>query len=199
MIMNTNQDPGPETRKLTSDLLVAYLEAGRPPVRQVAKQTDGELSATTVYRMLKATRPPKLRNLLILLAALGVPDDELPRWRLQWSMAVRETSQSPGDACAPLPHRVQTRPDQAGPDQVRSEGVPVVTRPADLLHRTEPAGTGDVDRVDYRVAARRLAPLIDRLANGDELTVKQMADVALAGWQLIDGLLNQNDRRGGSI
>jgi hypothetical protein len=64
-----------------------------------------------------------------------------------------------------------------------------VIRPVDLLHRTDPAVEAPV-RADYRLAARRLAPLVTQVANGDELTVKQLADVVLAGWQLLDGLLN---------
>jgi hypothetical protein len=65
-----------------------------------------------------------------------------------------------------------------------------VIRPVDLLYRTDPAAIEAPVRADYRLAARRLAPLVTRVANGDELTVKQLADVALAGWQLVDALLN---------
>jgi len=65
-----------------------------------------------------------------------------------------------------------------------------VLRPADLLYRTDPNAGAALGHADYRRAAQRLAPLVSRVANGDELTVKQLADVALAGWQLLDGLLN---------
>lgn len=63
-------------------------------------------------------------------------------------------------------------------------------RPVDLLHRTDPDAATAPGHADYRQAAQRLAPLVSRVANGDELTVKQLADVALAGWQLLDALLN---------
>jgi hypothetical protein len=60
----------------------------------------------------------------------------------------------------------------------------------DLLHRTDPDAVAAPGPADYRLAAQRLAPLVNRVANGEDLTVKQLADVALAGWQLLDGLLN---------
>ncbi|GAA0921478.1 hypothetical protein GCM10009557_91340 [Virgisporangium ochraceum] len=61
-------------------------------------------------------------------------------------------------------------------------------RPLDLLHRAAPDASPEPAGTNFRAVARRLAPLIDRMANGHPLTLTQLADVALGGWQLLDGL-----------
>lgn len=63
-------------------------------------------------------------------------------------------------------------------------------KPVDLLHvqDSDPAVTHA--QTDYQQAAQQLAPLIDRVANGEDLTLRQLADIGLNGWRLLDGLLN---------
>jgi hypothetical protein len=103
------QATGEETAKLIARMRFAHLEAGSPPLRAVARRTGGGLSASTISRMLKAGKPPKLENLVHFLRALGVPEAELPAWRQLWSKAANEANPinpSPGDEDGPPPRLV---------------------------------------------------------------------------------------------
>jgi hypothetical protein len=63
-------------------------------------------------------------------------------------------------------------------------------KPVDLLYVQDSDSTAPPLRADYQQAARRLVPLINRVADGENLTVRQLADIGLDGWRLLDGLLN---------
>jgi hypothetical protein len=63
-------------------------------------------------------------------------------------------------------------------------------KPVDLLHVQDSDSAAPPLRADYQQAARRLVPLINRVADGENLTLRQLADIGLNGWRLLDGLLN---------
>ncbi|GAA0953109.1 hypothetical protein [Virgisporangium aurantiacum] len=63
-------------------------------------------------------------------------------------------------------------------------------KPVDLLHVQDSDAAVTPSQADFQQAAQELAPLIDRVANGEDLTLRQLADIGLNGWRLLDGLLN---------
>ena len=60
----------------------------------------------------------------------------------------------------------------------------------DLLYVNDSAAAAIPLHADYQQAAQQLAPLISRVAEGERLTLRQLADIGLNGWRLLDGLLN---------
>jgi hypothetical protein len=63
-------------------------------------------------------------------------------------------------------------------------------KPVDLLYVQDSDAAAAPLRADYQQAAQQLAPLINRIADGENLTLRQLADIGLNGWRLLDGLLN---------
>jgi hypothetical protein len=52
--------------------------------------------------------------------------------------------------------------------------------------------------VDYQKAARQLAPLIELLASGDELTRQELATIVIDGWRVVQVAENLFQRAGAS-
>lgn len=63
-------------------------------------------------------------------------------------------------------------------------------KPGDLLHVHDSDAAAMPLQADYQQAAQQLVPLINRVADGEHLTLRQLADIGLNGWRLLDGLLN---------
>lgn len=84
--------PGEQANEHLTELLKrlrnAYRNAGEPSYRAIAKLSGGQLSASTISRMFRATKPPKWRNLSALLTTLGVqPGDFVTIWHPLWAQA----------------------------------------------------------------------------------------------------------------
>jgi hypothetical protein len=75
--------------RLLAQMKIAYRQAGEPSYRTLAALAGPGLSASTISRIFNATKPPRWCNVARLLAALGVPAQELVSvWHPLWQQAV---------------------------------------------------------------------------------------------------------------
>ena len=73
----------------------AHREAGRPAYRQMSRACD--LSASTICRTFRATKPPPWENLTRVLKALGIDADVDRSWRELWLNAENSTRPIPAE------------------------------------------------------------------------------------------------------
>ncbi len=85
-------EPAPDLDPLTlllRRLKIAHLEAGRPTYLSIGR--DAGLSASTICRIFKATKPPAWDNLTRVLNALGADPDQDGTWRELWRGAMNRS------------------------------------------------------------------------------------------------------------
>ncbi|MDG4822877.1 helix-turn-helix transcriptional regulator [Asanoa sp. WMMD1127] len=81
-------EPNEHLDELLRLLRATYRRAQEPAYREIAAQCRRRISASTISRIFNADKPPKWRNLEILLNTLGVEPDELESvWYPLWARA----------------------------------------------------------------------------------------------------------------
>jgi hypothetical protein len=84
-----DQADNEDLAQLLAKLRIAYRQAGEPAYRAIATLAGRRLSASTVSRIFNAKKPPKWRNLALMLSALGVSaHDQNTIWHPLWAQAV---------------------------------------------------------------------------------------------------------------
>lgn len=92
-----DSEPNKHLVELLEQLKIAYRQAAEPSYRTLASLAGRGLSASTISRIFNAKKPPKWRNVLKLLTALGVPAaDRHTVWYPLWL----KTQSKPGSEAA---------------------------------------------------------------------------------------------------
>jgi hypothetical protein len=80
--------PDEQLAALLTQVRNAYRAAGEPSYREISTLSGRRLSPSTISRLFRTTKPPKWRNLAMLLNALGVqPNDLVTKWHPLWAKA----------------------------------------------------------------------------------------------------------------